>query len=107
MRCIGREAVGHVDHRRGDLREPAALLEPQRRPRKSAAAEGGPRRAEGPGEDDEIAGTRARATRHALRAADRGHAQEDGRRERRVAAAHRHARLAQSLVELDDVLHSR
>ena len=49
-------------------------------------------------------GPRSRAARHALRAAERGHGQEDAVGAGRVAAAHRHAALVQAGVELEHVL---
>ena len=107
MRSVCREPVGHVDHRGRHLREAAALLEPQWRAGESALAERDTGRAERPGQDDEISGVRTRAPGHAIGATERRHAHEHGARTRRVAPAHRHARLGQALVQLHDVLDAR
>ena len=72
--------------------------------RQRARPERGARSAERPGHDDDVAGPCSRAAGHALRAAERGHGQDDAVGAGRVAAAHRHAALVQAGVELEHVL---
>ena len=54
-----------------------------------------------------VAGARASASGDALGAADRGDAEDEQIRARRVAADDRHARLGDSLVEVEDVVEAR
>ena len=69
-------------------------------PRRNAA----PAAPSGPGDDERVSGLRAGASGHPLGAADRGHGEQQRVGSRRVAAEHAHARLRDSLVELDNVV---
>ena len=84
-------------------RELAPFREPQRRPAVGLRAERDARRPELAGDDEHVAGPRARPARHALAAAEGGDGEKHGFRCGRVAADDGHAGLGDPLVEGDHV----
>ena len=92
------EAVGDVEHRVRDRGEATALLEPERRPQRAAPrGTPRPRAPSGPVTTSRSPGRAPARPGHALGAADRGDAQHDGVRARRVASAHGNAGLGDAL----------
>jgi hypothetical protein len=88
----------------GGAGEGATLFESDRRTRVPLLAERRARGAERAGDDEYVAGLRAAAARHALRAAERRHAEDQPVGSGRVAADHRDAGLGEALVQLENVV---
>ena len=86
MAGIDGDPVRDVQHRGRDAAEPQAFLDAERRADVAPCAERRSGAAERTGDDDPVAGSGARSPRHALRTAERGDADDDLARPRRVAA---------------------
>src|SRR5512133_1279786 len=91
MTGVAGETVREVDHGVGVTRQLDPFLDPQRRAHEALFAEGRAGGAERAGDDDRVAGPRARTSRDTLRPAERGDREEHLCRLGCVAAADRHS----------------
>ena len=104
MARVHRNPVRDVEHRVRDPAESEALLRPDRRAGEPLFAKRLPGRAERAGDDELVAGPRARAAGYAPGVAESRHGDVDAVRARGVAAPDGHLRLRETLVELDDTV---
>src|SRR5262245_44618527 len=107
MAAVPRETVGEVDQRVRAACQPAALVDPDGWPDVGPATEGGTRRPERAGHDEDVTRSRAAAPRDALGRTDRRDAQDDPGACARVAADHGRTGLGEALIQLHYVRHRR
>src|SRR5262249_2200604 len=101
VRRIDGEPVRHVEQGGSIPGELLPLLQPKGGPAERRWPDRGARSAERPCDYDRVAGTRARAARHALRASYRRDAEQELLGAGRVAADHRHAGLGDTRIKLE------
>jgi len=104
---VDSEPVGDVHQRVRGLREQPSFVEPERWPHVPLPAKRRAGRAERPGDDEQVAGLRSAASRHAGAMAERGHTDHKCVGRGGVPADDGHAGLGDPLVEGNDIRRER